>query len=117
MGLLAATPPAGFALTGATPNILQYTFPNDGRNHRFFIVSFENVTLAQTGGAVQVEFTLPDGTQHNLAVYNASQGAGVYGIFGANAQSNVAPGTTLTLQQTSAQTAGAAVLWAEIWGS
>jgi hypothetical protein len=113
---VASTGVAGFALQNATPTILTWTAPNDGQMHRVLVLGEVKVTGAQTGGAVSLTFTYPDGSASPVASVNAGgSGAGYHGL--ANNVFLVAPGTTVTLAQTSAQTAGAATLWAELWAA
>jgi predicted RecA/RadA family phage recombinase len=121
LGLLAATPAAGVALVNGTPTILTWTAPGDGKNHRFLIVASMDITTLQVGGAVGVAFTTPDqGSNANNAfpgLFTGAQAAGfnyaqVYSLSGI-----VKSGSTVSIAQTSALTAGAAVMWAEIWGS
>jgi hypothetical protein len=116
LALQAATPLAGFALQNATPNILTWTAPADGQQHRVLVLGEVRVTSAQTGGAIGLTFTYPDGSASPSASVNAGgSGTGYHGL--ANSVFLVAPGTTVTLAQTSAQSAGAAILYAELWGS
>jgi hypothetical protein len=114
--LKATTGPAGFALQNGTPGILTWTAPADGQLHRFLITSGLDVTSVATGGAIAVSFTLPDGTAvSNVTLFGGSQAAGTPNP-GNSFLRTVKAGTTVTVTQTSALTAGAAVLWAEIWG-
>jgi len=122
LGLLASTFPlsgtAGFALQNGTPNILTWTAPADGQMHRFMLISEMNVTSAQTGGEINVSFTEPDGVFRTRLLYTGTLAAGFVQPSGDTPTLTlVAPGSVTTLFQQSAQTAGAAVLWAEIWGS
>lgn len=111
-----ATPVAGFALQNGTPTILTWTAPNDGKLHRFEIFGTVSVTVAETGGAILVSYTLPDGTNTAHTVFPG--GATVGDIPPAFAgQVIVKPGSVVTLFQNTALTLGAAVAWAEIWGS
>lgn len=114
--LQAATAAAGFALQNATPSILTWTAPADGNNHRVVIVCSEHVTSAITGGVVQASITTPDGGAGVIA--NSLLGGGVAAGFRAPAFSGIVveSGSTVTIEQTTAMTAGAATVWAEIWG-
>jgi hypothetical protein len=117
-GLLpqAVTPVAGFALTGATPTILSWTAPSDGKQHRVQLFASIDVTSAETGGAVGLTITTPDGTvSAPLPVFAAGLAAGA--AAGAPLSVVVKAGSAVTLAQTSALTLGAAVTWAELWGS
>lgn len=111
----AATAAAGFALQNATPVIVSWTAPADGQPHRVMIITTIDITALETGGQVSATFTAPDGAVQNFnQLFAAGQAAAAHtnqaGII-------VAPGTTVTLSQTSALTAGAALIWAEIWAS
>jgi len=119
MSLLASTGLAGFAFQNATPSIISYTFPNDGVLHRFFLVPFVAVTSAQTGGALALLFTDPSNTSQNFGIFGGGSTTGTRGFgngFSIWSALTVYPGSTVRLQQSSAQTAGAATLWAELWG-
>ncbi len=113
-GSQAATVAAGFALQNATPTILTWTAPNDGALHRFTLVTVQHVTSAETGGAVSLSFTAPDGTAvTGVSVYAGGSGTGVSAAsFDRLIQAN----TTVTVAQSSALTAGAALVWAQLWG-
>jgi hypothetical protein len=113
-GLVASTGIAGFNLQNATPGILTWNVPNDGALHRFMLTAIQHVTVAETGGAVTFSFTAPDGTAVNGV--SAFAGGGGTGISAATTDRLVQAGTTVTLVQASALTAGAAILWAQIWG-
>jgi hypothetical protein len=113
-GLLAATPAAGFALQNGTPTILTYTFPADGNQHRVLIPSSLQVTSAETGGAVSAEIVPPGGGSPALpSLAAAAQAAGNHV---GSTMAICGSGTTVSVNQTSALTAGAALFWAEIWG-
>ena len=114
MGLLAATPVAGFALANGTPNILSWTAPNDGQAHRVLIFSSQHVTSLETGGQVTSTYAAPDGGAGTVTLYGGGSGAGVQ-TSGYSAV--VQPGSTVVVKQATALTAGAALVWAELWGS
>jgi hypothetical protein len=108
----ADTGQGGYALVNGTGAILAWTAPADGQQHRVTAVLIQHVTLAETGGAIQVTYTLPDGTASSATPFAGGSAAGV--------ASNVVDrlvqaGTTVTLSQSSALTAGAAGVWAQIW--
>lgn len=115
MLLQAATPVAGFALQNATPNILTWTTPNDGALHRVLIISVLTVTVAETGGQCIFTTVAPDGTSLTQFTEPGGRGTGAYND--APTQVIVGANTTITIKQNSALTAGAAKMWAEIWGS
>ncbi len=115
MMLLAATGTAGFALQNGTPTLLTWTAPSDNQLHRVLLISGQNVSVAETGGAVGLSFTAPNGTGGTASVYAGGSGTGLSAAtyIGRLVQA----GTVVSLAQTSALTLGAAVVWAEIWGS
>lgn len=119
----AATPVAGVALVNGTPNILTWTAPNDGLLHRALVIGLVDVTTLEVGGQVTLSWTLPNGNAGSSPVAAAGLAAGPqwFGPTTAIAVGMLAlpvkAGTTVTLAQTSALTSGAAVVWAEIWGS
>lgn len=115
LALQATTGPNGFPLVNATPNIISWTAPNDGQPHRFLLIGNENVSSATTGGQVNVTFTRADNSGTNSApIFGGTVAAGYHSI-GDNT-GIVAPGTTVTVAQNTAMTAGAATIWTEIWG-
>ena len=116
MGLLAATPLTGVALVNGTPVILTWTAPSDGKMHRVMAFGSLLVTVLEVGGQVNFSVPIPSpGGTANNPLFNAGQAAGSQMSF--NPGSLVAPGATVTVNQASALTGGAAVVWAELWGS
>lgn len=116
LALQATTGIAGFAKQNATPNIISWTAPNDGNMHRVLFFASETVTALETGGGVGVIITVPGGgTQAaGTALFAGAKAAGSYhALDGAI----VAPGTTVTINQSAALTAGACTVFAEIWGN
>ena len=115
MLLQAATAAAGYTLVNGTGNIITWTTPNDGLLHRVLIISLLSVTVAETGGQCTFTTVAPDGTSLTQFTEPGARGTGAYSdapvqvIAGAN--------TTITIRQNTALTAGAAKMWAEIWGS
>lgn len=115
MGLLIATVPAGFGLQNATPNILSWLAPADGQLHRVSVAGTLFAAAPETGGNVNLLYTDPGGDANSTPVW-----AG--GLNGANAPTAkmvvVKAGTTVTLQQIVALSAGGpSTVWAELWGS
>jgi len=111
---VADTGAAGFALQNATPTILTWNIPNDGGSHVMLFAMTLHISSAETGGALGLNYTDPGGNANSTVP--AAGGAGI----GNARQNNAVPvqaGTTVTLTQTSALTAGAAVVWAQIWGT
>lgn len=115
LGLVAATPLAGFALQNATPTILSWTAPNDGRYHRIHAFGQLYVATAETGGATQVMTTMPDGQTWNPVMIAGGQGAGAHAF--AQDQWIIGAGTEFSIVQTAPLTAGAAVAFIELWAS
>lgn len=112
--LVATTGVNGFMLQNATPNILSWTAPNDGNMHRLIVFATLHVTSSETGGKVVLNFTAPDGGTGSNSMTAGGTAAGVFATdvpFCVCAEA----GTTATLAQATALTAGAAVVWAEIW--
>ena len=116
MGLLAATPVAGFALANGTPTLVSWTAPADGQQHRFMVTGNTVIGSAETGGAVHVTWTTPgSGATSAGTDPGGTAGPGVKNW--TLTMGVVAPGTTVTVSQSSALTLGAATSYAEIWGS
>lgn len=111
---VATTGPAGVALIDGTQTILSWTAPDDGQLHQFNVIGALEVTAAETGGTIITSYTQPDGATATPALFAAAQGVGTTG----NVNNRLIPGgTTISVQQSSALTAGASVLYCEIWGS
>jgi len=114
--LQAATAVAGFALQNATPTVISWTAPNDGRQHRVTVIYTLHVTVAETGGAVVTNFTAPDAGVGQSTAFAGGAGTGVF-IPNGPQMAVVGAGTTVSVAQSSALTVGAALLWAEIWAT
>jgi hypothetical protein len=113
--LQATTGATGYTLVNGTGNIITWAVPNDGALHRFLIAINLLVTSAETGGAAGLSALLsPTGASHSPGLLTGGTAAGLTQV---NNAYFAQAGSTVTLAQTSALTAGAAVLWAEIWGS
>jgi hypothetical protein len=110
--MVASTGPNGFVLQNGTPNILSWTAPADSNMHRITLIAGLHVSSPETGGAVTLMTNLPDGAVVNPVVF--AGGAGNSGI-GFTTDRLVQASSTVLLQQTSALTAGSAVLWAQLW--
>jgi hypothetical protein len=117
IGLLlqASTGAAGYALVNGTGNIVTWTTLNDGAIHRFIILGGTSISSAETGGVIAVSFNYPDGSSSTFTLDPGGHASGhaAFAACLAVCQAN----TVVTVKQTSALTAGAAVSWAEIWGS
>jgi len=115
--LVATTGESGFALQNGTPTIISWTAPNDGNLHRVQLFFLVDVTSTQTGGAVQAQPISPLGDTAFIVVFAGGASSGTsHGP--ANATTfTIGPNTTFSLVQSSAQSAGAAKVFAEIWAS
>jgi hypothetical protein len=119
-----ATPAAGTALINGTPDILTWQAPNDGLLHRFVIFARLIVSADLTGGQIYVQLanaSLPHaGNGSGTEIWGSGKGGGDYflnrdGV--SDFKSILGPGETVKITQNTAVIAGAAVLYAEIWGS
>ena len=117
LAMVATTDVPGFALQNATPNIISWTAPEDSQEHRVIIVTILDVSSATTGGQINFSFTEPSGTVRSGALFTASQAAGLHSPTNNVWALILEAGTTVTISQGTAMTAGAATLWAELWGS
>lgn len=115
MALQAATPVAGFALQNGTPTILSWTAPNDGKLHRVVIIASETANAAAAGGTIGIAMVAPDGTAGTPQIFGGTPGAGFHNM--SFPVYNIQAGSTFSIVQTAALTAGVATIWAEIWGS
>lgn len=118
--LVASTGASGFALQNGTPTILSWTAPNDGQLHRVMVFGQIHVTSAETGGQVSLQYFAPfsGSVAHTSQLFAAALGTDTNGqLLGFVPAITVGAGTTVSILQISALTAGAAVVWAEIWGS
>lgn len=114
MQRVAATPQAGVALVNGTPAFLTWTAPNDGKNHDVLVFNSLSVTVAETGGLIQISFTAPSTAARQFPPFAGGAAIGDYYNF----QSfTVKPGTTVTVAQASALTLGAAQYWADMWAN
>lgn len=111
-----STPTAGFAKTNGTPIILSLTTPNDGNMHLVTIAIAENVTALETGGQVSIIYTAGGHASGNVILYNGGAAAGFHNQSDTFIYTVLAdPNTTVTLQQTTALTAGGpTTVWASL---
>src|SRR5215469_1013754 len=107
-------PMAGTALINGTQTFCTWNVPNDGQVHRFMAFGLIDTTTLETGGACPVVWTAPDGTASGTGVNLLGPNLAV-GLHQAEVNGHVKPGTTVTIQQQTALTSGAAVGWFEIW--
>jgi hypothetical protein len=120
LGLLlqATTGPSGYLLgnTGGV-QILTWTPPNDGNQHRFTLFTDLSVTTANTGGQIAINFTDPGGTARTQFIYGGSYSTSGYKLPNSGTATFACQaGQPVTLTQSTAQTAGDATLWADITG-
>lgn len=112
--LQATTGVAGTALVNGTPTILSWTAPNDGQMHRAVLIVSQHVTSSETGGQLAYMFNAPDGSGPAANPFAGNFGVGFAGIINV---ALIAPGSVFSFKQNTALTVGAAMVWAEIWGS
>jgi hypothetical protein len=113
----AATPATGFALINGTPTIISYTTPNDGNIHTAIVSIAKIVTSTETGGQINITYTI-GGQAQNLVLLGGANAPGVF--FTANAIRYVMmvdPNTTVSIVQAVALTAGASVVYVELFGA
>jgi hypothetical protein len=113
--LLAATTTSGYTLVNGTGTIISWTAPNDGNLHRVMVFAALTVTTTQVGGQLEVNFTAPGGAAGSPVLYAGSLGTGTRGP--GVILLTVEAGSTVSVVQSTAQSSGASVLWAELWGS
>jgi hypothetical protein len=111
---VADTGAAGYTLVNGTGTILSWTAPADGQQHMVQFSAVQHVTSAETGGAVTSSGLAPDGSAYATTVFAGGSGAG---LSRALQSMQVEAGQTVTLLQSSALTAGAAVVWAQMWAA
>ena len=102
---------SGQALVNSTPTITSFQFPSDGNAHRVVVTLQRSVTATETGGAVNVVGTSPDGNAINAQLQPGGKAVGVY-----NAEANywVQSGSTISVTQQAALTAGTSKVWVDI---
>lgn len=110
----ATTGPLGFALQNATPTIIAYNVPNDGKLHSIEIDAVLVVSVVEVGGSITVNFTV-GGVAGSYTLFSGGLGVG------ANAASTTKtivadPGSAVTIVQGAALTSGASALYAIING-
>lgn len=108
--LLASTGPSGFALQNGTPAILTVSPFPDTLIHRIIILSQLSVTTNETGGQINTVIAGISTQLHASGLITAR-------YIGGYAQGIILPTQSAAVNQVAALTAGAATLWAEIWGS
>lgn len=115
---LAGTGLPGYTLINGTGTIITATLPNDGNLHSCLIVASLFVSVTETGGVIAVTASTPDGASPTFTLISGNQAGGHFGPTNPQfAMQSIAPGGTISVTQFSALTVGAAILYAEIWGS
>lgn len=113
--ITAETPATGVALIDGLQTILSVPVPNDGNMHTIVSAwAIKDVSAALTGGAVSISWTPYKGTDQTLT--DSASTALVYetNVVFTSAITSLKPGTTVTVKQTTAMTAGAAKVYAKI---
>jgi Pectate lyase superfamily protein len=111
-----STGTTGYTLVNGTGTIITWTPPSDGGLHRFTIFAGMHVTSTETGGQITANYTLPDGTATDHTVFAAGLGSGDDTV-AQNFSLTVKAGTAVSVEQATALSGGAAIMWAEIWGA
>lgn len=111
----AETSATGVALIDGTQTILSVTVPNDGKVHTLLaLCGLKNVTTALTGGVLAYHWTLTSGTLFTQPTTGVTVGVHSRNIVGSFTAVTLKPGTTVTVTQSTAMTAGAAKVYAKI---
>lgn len=109
----ATTGASGFTLLNSNQTIISWTSPNDGNLHRAIIFATLVVSTTQTGGGVAITLAGPT----IASLFPGGQGTGNHINESTITDTILLPNTEYGLFQNSPQSAGAAVIYAEIWGS
>jgi hypothetical protein len=116
LGLVAATPPAGYTLVNGTGNIVTWTPPNDGALHPYLLIAQQIVTSNMTGGELAIVFNAADGTLETQQLSAAGLTTGVYGPGSFSWLTGFHQGgQPLVIEQFTALTLGAAKFWCQLW--
>ena len=103
------------ALINRTQTILTVTAPNDGKVHVILAAaSLKDVTATLTGGKIEFKWTDSVGINHGLPTVGTAVGQYPKSVLAIETAVTLGPGTTVTLTQTTAMTAGAAKVYAKI---
>ena len=111
--ITAETSATGVALINGTQTILTATVPNDGKVHQLAPNVIKTVTTALTGGTVTMSWTNAAGVVSSYKMTGTAV-SGYYLSPASTVNTTLKPGTTVTLKQTTAMTAGAAKVYAKI---
>lgn len=114
MQLVGTTGAAPYQLVNGTGTIFTFNVPADGQNHRMLLFGSNNVSVAATGGAIALTFTPPGGVSASITVCAGSKAVGQHGL---DVPGNVmlAPGSVVTLAQSTALTVGTENANFEAW--
>lgn len=118
---VASTGESGYALVNGTGTIISWTAPSDGNLHVFSIFARLIVATGLTGGAIYAGnggTILTGGTVNSGAfLWAANQGAGDYFLTKTTLAGNgvLGPGEQIYIKQSTAVSAGAGTVFAEIW--
>lgn len=114
-GTLVASVQASALTAGGGQDIIQYTTPNDGKDHLVSISGYITVTSALTGGTIQFGY--------GIGSTPLSYTTGTAGTWPFKPSSIpmtpvlVPPNTNVNIQQLSGVSAGAATVNAQIWST
>jgi hypothetical protein len=99
----------GVPLVNGSPVLLSYVVPSDGHYHSVMGIFSLEVATTMTGGQVQVRFV--DGTTGYVYTGNiyAGNGTGPV-IYGSSFINRLSPGSSITITQSTALTAGQATI-------
>lgn len=111
--LAASTGAEGFPLQNATPVILAWTAPADGRLHSFLVNFRMRNTLQQAGGKVVFSF----GDSDQVINLNAGSEPGIDHEDETGNTWVAMPGEVILIQQAEPLTAGDGTVYCEIWAA
>jgi hypothetical protein len=117
LSLITATSLAGYALVNGTGTIISWAVPNDGKLHRFMVFASMDIATTETGGTIAVVFTSPGNSPVTYGIMSPGQAAGWNFSIASFPPTFAKAGTTVSVSQSTALTAGSATMQAEIWGA
>lgn len=109
---VASTPVAGIALINGTQVLAQFTAPNDGQLHYMTAVLSLQVTSAETGGQISVNFVDPQGNARSFTAIASGAGVGLNSLV---VPRLIQPNSVVSVSQSVALSGGAAVMNCQIW--
>lgn len=110
----AITSDAGIGLINGTQTLLSWTTPNDGLLHSFVVAAILFVASNQTGGVIQIQCTT-GGQAVGVTIFAGGLASPTHGP-SAPTTLTCDPNTTVTVKQTTAQTAGSSFFYGSIFG-